>query len=177
MSAVRIRPMSASDLDAVLAIERETPEAPHWKPTDYESSLRPQRNSPLRHVAFVAESDDARTDPGLQGFVIGRLLLDGEQNICQLESIVVCGTARRRGVGRLLLQALAGWAESQGARRLELEVRVSNMGAIRLYEELGMIREGLRPRYYAAPEEDAALMGRELAPAPGGGAKVNGKTG
>jgi ribosomal-protein-alanine N-acetyltransferase len=160
--------MGASDLDAVLAIERETPEAPHWKPTDYESSLRPRRNSPLRHAAFVAESDDAGIGPGVQGFVIGRLLLDGEQNVCQLESIVVSGTARRKGVGRLLLQSLAGWAEGQGARRLELEVRVSNAAAIRLYEELGMVQEGLRRRYYAAPEEDAALMGRELAPASGG---------
>jgi [ribosomal protein S18]-alanine N-acetyltransferase len=177
MSAVRIRPMGASDLDAVLAMERETPEAPHWKPSDYETSLRPQRNSPLRHAAFVAESDDTAMGHGVQGFVIGRLLLDGEQNACQLESIVVGGTVRRKGVGRLLLQTLARWAESQGARRLELEVRVSNVAAIRLYENSGMVREGLRRRYYAAPEEDAALMGRKLVSAPGGSGKVNGKTG
>jgi ribosomal-protein-alanine N-acetyltransferase len=153
---IRVRPMTAADLDTALAIERETPQAPHWKPADYEISFHQNRNSPLRHAAFVAEEEE------VLGFVVGRLLLDGEQNICELESIVVREAARRRGAGGLLLKTLAAWAEKLGALRLELEVRESNAASLSLYERLGLRREGVRRRYYTAPDEDAVLMGREL---------------
>lgn len=43
-----------------------------------------------------------------------------------------------------------------------LEVRESNVPARTLYESLGFIQNGYRPRYYQKPEEAAVLMARDL---------------
>jgi ribosomal-protein-alanine N-acetyltransferase len=40
-------------------------------------------------------------------------------------------------------------------------VRVSNAGAISLYERLGFERRGVRPGYYTDNREDALIMWRE----------------
>jgi ribosomal-protein-alanine N-acetyltransferase len=54
------------------------------------------------------------------------------------------------------------WAQRQGARRMELEVRISNRAAIALYERAGFVQDGRRRGYYRDPEEDAVLMGLPL---------------
>jgi RimJ/RimL family protein N-acetyltransferase len=54
--------------------------------------------------------------------------------------------ARGTGLSGALLEAVRGWAESSGARRLRLGVVVDAAAAIRFYERLGFRREGeLRP--------------------------------
>ena len=44
-----------------------------------------------------------------------------------------------------------------------LEVRESNTAARTLYESLGFVQTGYRPRYYSQPEEAAVLMTAQLA--------------
>jgi len=45
-----------------------------------------------------------------------------------------------------------------GAEKATLEVRTSNVEAIRLYEKLGFRIAGERPRYYARTNENAYIM-------------------
>ncbi len=54
--------------------------------------------------------------------------------------------------------------------RIEIEVRAGNKPALCFYEHAGFGRDGLRRGYYRNPEEDALLMGLELAP---GGGKLS----
>ena len=49
-----------------------------------------------------------------------------------------------RGIGRSLLEAVEGWAQSNGLHRLELMVNYNNERAIRLYEKFGIEREGVK---------------------------------
>jgi RimJ/RimL family protein N-acetyltransferase len=49
-----------------------------------------------------------------------------------------------RDIGRSLLEALEGWAQSKGLHRLELMVNYNNERAIRLYEKFGFEREGVK---------------------------------
>jgi RimJ/RimL family protein N-acetyltransferase len=49
-----------------------------------------------------------------------------------------------RGIGRSLLEAVEGWAQSNGLHRLELMVNYNNERAIRLYEKFGFEREGVK---------------------------------
>ena len=49
-----------------------------------------------------------------------------------------------RGIGRSLLEALEGWAQSKGLHRLELMVNCNNGRAIRLYENFGFESEGVK---------------------------------
>ena len=45
-----------------------------------------------------------------------------------------------------------------GAIRMTLEVRVSNVVAISLYEKLGFQKGGIRKSYYTDNHEDAYIM-------------------
>jgi ribosomal-protein-alanine N-acetyltransferase len=44
-----------------------------------------------------------------------------------------------------------------------LEVRVSNIGAQKLYESVGFTSQGLRKGYYSDDGEDALIMALQLA--------------
>jgi [ribosomal protein S18]-alanine N-acetyltransferase len=152
---IAIRPMAADDLDWVLSLEASTPEAPHWSRAVYERFLLASETNDLRHAGWVA------VDSGnLMGFAAATLVLD----VCELESIVVVETARRKGIGEALLNEVSTWALAHGAVRMELEVRAGNERAIRFYEKAGWIEEGLRRGYYRGPEEDAVLMGKTMKP-------------
>ncbi len=66
---------------------------------------------------------------------------------------------RKRGIGQGLLEAMTA---QTGLSRYTLEVRESNEAAIRLYQKLGFVIFGKRPRYYG--DEDALIMWMEAAP-------------
>ena len=158
MNPAAIRPMQPDDLDAVLAIAADCPETAQWQPADYAPYLGPPE-PPLLRAAFVAVL------PGrVVGFAATSLLVDPPgaekpENRCELDSMAVSPHARRRRIGSALLEAVLHWAATHDCRRFTLEVRASNVPAIRLYERHGIRQEGLRPRYYAEPVEDAVLMG------------------
>lgn len=58
----------------------------------------------------------------------------------------VAASHRRLGIGRSMLSHGITWAAEQGIERLELEVTTNNPAGIALYESLGFVREGIRPR-------------------------------
>ncbi|MDR3792030.1 MAG: ribosomal protein S18-alanine N-acetyltransferase [Terracidiphilus sp.] len=149
--AVLIRPMCASDLDRVLEIADSFPEAPHWNRAAYLVALD-ELAQPRRFV-FVAERGGS-----VAGFSVASCLGDE----AELESIAVDRFAQRLGVGRRLMEALTGALRAEGVRRMLLEVRASNLRAIVFYSALGWSQCGLRPRYYAGPEEDALLLSLHL---------------
>ena len=64
-----------------------------------------------------------------------------------LYDLFVAGTARRRGVGRALLETARQHAEQSGAVRIELATATTNHSAQRLYESLGWIRDTEFYRY------------------------------
>jgi ribosomal-protein-alanine N-acetyltransferase len=154
-----IRSMQAADLEAVLAIAAASPEAPQWPSASYAAYLTAEL--PLLRAAFVAVSGEQ-----ILGFAFATLLLDCDENRCELDSMAVHPDARRQGLGAALLHAVLAWAAHRGARRLTLEVRAGNTPAIPLYHRLGMTEEGRRPGYYRHPEEDAVLLGMPVTPVP-----------
>ncbi len=68
-----------------------------------------------------------------------------------------------RGIGKALLQHLIREAALLGAKKMTLEVRVSNLKAQALYRKFGFVDRGIRPNYYA--DEDALVMWLEKLPA------------
>jgi [ribosomal protein S18]-alanine N-acetyltransferase len=152
-SEFRIRPMAAGDVDHVLEIAGNLPQAPQWPRTAYVRALDSE-SSPYR-ISLVAEGLMAGK---VIGFAIASLLA-GE---AELESIVVAADAQRRGLGRQTFRALILELKKAGAERLTLEVRASNVPARALYRSLGLIETGRRPRYYVDPVEDAVLMALRL---------------
>jgi RimJ/RimL family protein N-acetyltransferase len=53
---------------------------------------------------------------------------------------------RRRGIGRRLIERTIICARERGLERIELEVLASNTPAIRLYERVGFVQEGVKRR-------------------------------
>jgi ribosomal-protein-alanine N-acetyltransferase len=150
-----LRQAQPTDLDSILAIAAASPEAPQWQPADYAPYLTPDASNPnLLRTALVATSEEK-----IQAFAAATLLVDGTQNLCQLDSIAVLPEARRQGIATALVRARLTWAAAHHAHHFSLEVRTGNTPAIRLYERQGFRSEGSRPRYYAHPEEDALILG------------------
>ena len=79
----------------------------------------------------------------------------------ELENIAVDLPYRKRGMAKALMDALHEKAKALGAKRCLLEVRVSNLPAISLYEKYGYEKYGVRKRYYA-DGEDAFVMQKQL---------------
>ncbi len=68
---------------------------------------------------------------------------------------------RRRGIAQKLIHALIAELKARGSHCLTLEVRPSNLPAIRLYEGLGFAEAGRRPNYYSHPREDGLILRKE----------------
>jgi [ribosomal protein S18]-alanine N-acetyltransferase len=159
-----VRPLGASDLEAVQSIAAASPEAPIWRRSDYALFLADtaRANPNLLRAGLVAQTSSAA--PPILGFACATLLRDGQENRAELDTLAVLPAARRHGIGAALVRAVLSWAAAEGAHHLSLEVRASNSGATALYTRLGFRPEGRRPRYYADPEEDALLLGRSVTP-------------
>jgi len=90
---------------------------------------------------------------------IGSQRAGGESDVMNL---AVHPQFRNRGIAIRLIEALQVKLIEQGNAALLLEVRKSNVPAIKLYEKMGFLTVGVRPNYYFSPREDAIIMRKEL---------------
>lgn len=66
----------------------------------------------------------------------------------------------RMGLGTRLLNCTLDLMKDAGINTIFLDVRRSNLGALKLYEKYGFVPMGVRRNYYSEPVEDAILMMR-----------------
>jgi ribosomal-protein-alanine N-acetyltransferase len=78
-----------------------------------------------------------------------------------VNNIAVRPECRGGGVGRALLEFVLRLGAGLGARKATLEVRRSNVAALKLYERLGFAVAGVRKNYYANPVEDALVLWKD----------------
>lgn len=85
-----------------------------------------------------------------------------------LMDICVAPSEQGKGIAKQLLNQFIDYGEQQNAENLFLEVRESNIPAIKLYENAGFIEMSVRKNYYPSDNpakngfEDAILMGMAL---------------
>lgn len=159
----QVRAARASDLPAVVALERSIAEAPHWAEAEYAGILGADAGASVRRCLLVAEREGH-----IVGFAVGKVIGSGTDTVAELESVVVAEQARRTGIGRALLERVLAWCGEMRAAEMELEVRSENSAAIALYRRMGFVEVGLRKRYYRAPVDDAVLMRIEIRTADSG---------
>lgn len=152
--AIRIRAMQQGDLDRVVAIASSLTYAPHWPREVYLKALDPA-GYPLR-VSLTAEDEDGK----VAGFAVASVLPPQ----AELESIAVSAHLHRQAVARRLFAELLINLQRRQVTEVMLEVRESNLPARALYRALGFTQTGVRPRYYADPEEDAILLSFPVGP-------------
>jgi ribosomal-protein-alanine N-acetyltransferase len=158
-----VQPMSLSDLEQVMAIERASFPLPwsarafRYEITENEHSIMLVVRPAPRHAGWMAQwlNRFSFVDPGpVLGYAGSWLLVDD----VHIATIAVHPEWRGRGLGGLLLIAMLDRGAALGARRSTLEVRVSNQVAQRLYRKYGFEVVASRKRYYADNNEDAYIM-------------------
>jgi tRNA threonylcarbamoyladenosine biosynthesis protein TsaB len=146
------RPLTAADIDAVVAVEQGAYSHP-WSRGNFVDSLA------AGHLALGRWQGDA---------LIAYLIAQAGADEVHLLNLTVARAHLRRGHARQLIGELLAWGRERGAQRVLLEVRQSNAGAQALYRAAGFSTDGLRRRYYPAgggQREDAVLMSRDIAAA------------
>ena len=150
----RIRPVEAAHIAALIDLGTETGLS-HWAAHDYLSEIKAKNAIMLR-----LEADANHT----VGFIVGRLITaaDAVGIDAEIYNIAVSPTHQRRGNGQLLFDAFFERCREAGARRIWLEVRVSNEKAIAFYTHNSFVIQHLRKGLYHSPPEDGYLMSRTL---------------
>ena len=77
-------------------------------------------------------------------------------------NIAVTKTARGKGIGKALVEALVNLSKNKNLAFISLEVRESNLPAISLYKKFGFEDKGKRKAFYSNPTEDAIIMTKEF---------------
>ena len=137
------RRMTPEDVPFISKLEEETFSMP-WSASSF---LEMISKEDARY--YVAE-EDGRILGGC-----GVLMVAGEGNIT---NVVIAPASRNRGIGTAMLQHLMMEGDKEGLTAYTLEVRVSNVVAIHVYEKLGFESVGVRPGFYEKPSEDALIL-------------------
>jgi ribosomal-protein-alanine N-acetyltransferase len=147
---VELRRLEAADLDVVEAIERECYPTP-WSRSMFDAEMR--KPSSLALGAFTV--GDA---------LVGYAFVSRYVDAWHVMNVAVVDEFRRRGIASALLERIFEVTSADPRRGYTLEVRISNTGAIKLYERLGFEARGVRRGYYTDNREDALIMWREPSP-------------
>jgi len=93
--------------------------------------------------------------------LVGYLIVSRYVDAWHVMNIAVDPRSQRRGIATMMLEQLFELTSGDDRRGYTLEVRVSNQGAIKLYERLGFRGRGVRRGYYTDNREDALIMGKD----------------
>ena len=163
MSNYKIRRATPADASALVKLGRAVSSEPEawlitegsWRDVGEERRyLRAVRRSPHAAV-YIAENEHG---------IVARLSLARDSHPASLHvadlGLMVAAGHRRHGIGKALLEQAADWARENGIEKLELHVFPHNEPAIRLYEQFGFQREGLRRGHFRRGGKlvDAVLM-------------------
>jgi ribosomal-protein-alanine N-acetyltransferase len=141
-----VRRLEAKDLAAIEEIERLSYATP-WSRSMFGGEIA--KPSSVCLGAFVGET------------LVGYLIVSRYVDAWHFMNIAVDPAHRRLGLATALLERLFEDTADDTRRGYTLEVRVSNAGAIRLYEHLGFRMRGIRRGYYTDNREDALIMWRD----------------
>lgn len=140
---LNLRSFEQRDVESVLAVQSACPEIAQWTVWDYSRVARGEMSG------WIAEEGEE-----VAGFLVARRIITE----IEILNLAVRPESRRRGTGSLLLRGTLDWGRSLHGDKALLEVRSSNLAALKFYERFGFVVGGHRPRYYVAPIEDALLL-------------------
>lgn len=150
-TSLKVRQLSYGDLPQVIAIERRA------FPTPWSLAMFVLELSKPSGICLAAEDEHG---------LVGYLICARYDEVWHLMNVAVTAEHRRRGIASDLLDRM--FEEAGSKSRFTLEVRVSNMPAIAMYERLGFRSAGRRRSYYHDNGEDALIMWLAGAPSRAG---------
>ena len=139
-----VKRATVSDAKAIASLEEKTFSNPYS-----EEAVAEMLASSI-HPSFLLEDHDG----ALLGYLLGQMISpEGD-----LLRIAVRPSARRRGVGRKLIEAFLAYLQENGCTVCFLDVREHNAPAQALYSSYGFTPLDRRKGYYHLPTEDAIIM-------------------
>lgn len=143
---IEIVPLTRELVPQVAAIEAICFSEP-WSETAYMEACEKE------DYLYIVATDEAGHAIGMCGLLIGPFE-------AEVMNVAVHPDYRGQGIAHCLMQALLEAGEARGVEEFTLEVRAGNAPAIHVYETHGFVGEGIRPKFYRKPEEDALIMWR-----------------
>ena len=134
-STIGIRPAGAFDAEVMAAIHAAS-FAKNWSTNELAQFV-----AAPGCLSLLASLSPEQT---VQGFLIVRTTGDE----AEILTLAVHPSHRRNGLGRALLAAAIASLREAGSKRLFFEVDEANAPARGLYQSLGAVAVGRRPRYY-----------------------------
>jgi ribosomal-protein-alanine N-acetyltransferase len=161
---IEIRRLAYPDLPEVIAIERRVFVTP-WSLAMFVLELSKRSGICLAAVehgagdAAASLAPSAYQAPSSPRRLAGYLICSRYDTVWHVMNVAVDVEHQRKGLASALLSELYAQVDDERAR-YTLEVRRSNLLAIRLYEREGFRAAGIRRRYYQDNGEDALVMWR-----------------
>ena len=140
---ITFRKMTAEDAEQVAEIDFKSFSVP-WKMTDY------WKYAQEKNIEAVVGEIDKKIVAYAAAFV--------SFEEAEVFKIAVTPELRGKGFGAKIFSELIKAVKKRGAKAITLEVRPSNIAAVRLYEKFGLKSVGQRKNYYTNPTEDALIM-------------------
>ena len=142
---MRIVVATNSDVDDIYDVETLCFDDPWSKQSIYSDVV----NSKISKY-FVARDEDRN--------ILGFCGMYSVLNESHITNMAVLPQYRKLGIGSMLILRMIKECQIAGSFGLTLEVRVSNIAAIKAYEKFGFVVEGIRKNYYQNNNEDALIM-------------------
>ncbi len=149
MENLRVEQMELDDVEGVFQIEKNCFQVP-WSKEAFTKEITDNKLA----LYFVLKSEAGE----IYGYM-GMWLIIEEAHIT---NIAVDKIHQGHGYGTFFLREVIKEVERMAIKRMTLEVRKSNIVAINLYEKMGFISYGIRPKYYQDNNEDAVIMWKSL---------------
>ncbi len=148
-SRFQLIPMTLLDIPEIMAIEERVQMQP-WTSGIFKDCLR------VGYLCWVCKENNTE----LVGYLIQSIAAE-EMHIL---NVCIHPNKQRMNLGTLLVQHAESLALRRNTHTSFLEVRPSNIAAIRLYQKLGYEKIGLRKNYYPVEggREDGIVMSKKL---------------
>ena len=143
-----IREMTLEDIAQAVEIEKSCFSTP-WSENSFRDSIKREDT-----LFLVCEEDALDSGKYITGYV-GMYISFDEANIT---NVAVLPEYRKKGYANTLISFAKERMREKEVEHIFLEVRVSNLPAISLYEKQGFQNLGVRKNFYDHPREDAYIM-------------------
>lgn len=145
MPKVNIRQMNIDDTLQVYNIEKMIFSLPWSQKSFMEACQKPEN---IYLVALI------------EGQVVGYCGMWTVMEEGNITNMAVAWQHRRNGIAFLLMKEMERIAAPKGITAFFLEVRESNVNAIKLYEKMEYKSIGIRKNFYEKPVENAIIMSK-----------------
>lgn len=140
-SEISLRKARVEDLPQIVAVDREA-----FGEHAYGPFILRQYFDITQNFFYVAVADNY-----IVGYCIGAV--SAGDTAGWIVSLGVSASARGKGIGEKLTVEIIKELSKVGATKILLTVEPRNTGAIRLYEKLGFVEQGVEEDYFGAGED------------------------